>query len=181
MRRRCFVLFCLVAVATLALPASANPPPARNFVAPQMSGAQEVPPRLTPAQGVAVFNLSPDGTQLQYHLVVTGIRNVVGAHIHSGAVGVNGPIVFGMFAAPAGGGPHNGVLAQGIVVRGVTPLPPSLGALLNNAQRFDVLIALMRSGNSYVNVHTNDGVAPINTGAGDFPGGEIRAQVVPRP
>jgi hypothetical protein len=26
-------------------------------------------------------------------------------------------------------------------------------------------------------VHTNDGVAPPNTGPGDFPGGEIRGQV----
>jgi hypothetical protein len=26
-------------------------------------------------------------------------------------------------------------------------------------------------------VHTNDGVAPTNTGPGDFPGGEIRGQV----
>jgi hypothetical protein len=32
-------------------------------------------------------------------------------------------------------------------------------------------------GNAYVNVHTNDGVDPINTGPGDFPGGEIRGQI----
>jgi len=35
----------------------------------------------------------------------------------------------------------------------------------------------MRAGNTYVNVHTNDGVAPTNTGPGDFPGGEIRGQI----
>jgi hypothetical protein len=34
----------------------------------------------------------------------------------------------------------------------------------------------MRSGNAYVNVHTNDGVAPTNSGPGDFPGGEVRGQ-----
>jgi len=28
-----------------------------------------------------------------------------------------------------------------------------------------------------MNVHTDDGVAPANTGPGDFPGGEIRGQV----
>jgi hypothetical protein len=28
-----------------------------------------------------------------------------------------------------------------------------------------------------VNVHTNDGIDPTNTGAGDFPGGEIRGQI----
>ena len=31
--------------------------------------------------------------------------------------------------------------------------------------------------NAYVNVHTNDNVAPPNTGPGDFPGGEIRGQI----
>jgi hypothetical protein len=30
---------------------------------------------------------------------------------------------------------------------------------------------------TYVNVHTNDGVAPTNTGPGDFPGGEVRGQL----
>src|SRR5262249_21762909 len=34
-----------------------------------------------------------------------------------------------------------------------------------------------RGGNTYVNVHTNDGVPPANTGPGDFPGGEIRGQI----
>jgi hypothetical protein len=34
----------------------------------------------------------------------------------------------------------------------------------------------IRSGNAYVNIHTNDGVAPTNTGPGDFPGGEVRGQ-----
>jgi hypothetical protein len=28
-----------------------------------------------------------------------------------------------------------------------------------------------------VNLHTNDGIDPVNTGAGDFPGGEIRADI----
>jgi hypothetical protein len=35
----------------------------------------------------------------------------------------------------------------------------------------------MRNGWAYVNVHTNDGIAPTNTGPGDFPGGEIRGQL----
>jgi hypothetical protein len=39
------------------------------------------------------------------------------------------------------------------------------------------LIADMESGGAYVNIHTNDGVAPTNTGPGDFPGGEIRGQI----
>ena len=41
----------------------------------------------------------------------------------------------------------------------------------------DAVVAALESGNAYVNVHTNDGVDPIDTGPGDFPGGEIRGQV----
>jgi hypothetical protein len=36
----------------------------------------------------------------------------------------------------------------------------------------------MRTGGAYVNVHTDDGVDPPNTGAGDMASGEIRGQVV---
>ena len=39
------------------------------------------------------------------------------------------------------------------------------------------LVNQMTAGGTYVNVHTNDGVAPADTGPGDFPGGEIRGQV----
>ena len=41
------------------------------------------------------------------------------------------------------------------------------------------LQAAVAAGNAYVNVHTNGGVAPPNTGPGDFPGGEIRGQLHP--
>src|SRR5437667_342610 len=39
------------------------------------------------------------------------------------------------------------------------------------------LIAALSTAGAYANVHTNDGVAPTNTGPGDFPGGEIRGQI----
>ena len=44
-------------------------------------------------------------------------------------------------------------------------------------QALRVHLAAIESGNTYINVHTDDGVAPANTGPGDFPGGEIRGQV----
>lgn len=49
------------------------------------------------------------------------------------------------------------------------------GNLCGWADLDDVVTAL-ESGNTYVNAHTNDGVAPPDTGPGDFPGGEIRGQ-----
>ncbi len=39
------------------------------------------------------------------------------------------------------------------------------------------VVEAMRNGNAYVNVRTNDGVDPPDTGLGDFPGGEIRRQI----
>jgi hypothetical protein len=51
----------------------------------------------------------------------------------------------------------------------------------NQGITFDALLDLMRNGGSYVNVHTSDGAAPIDTGPGDFPGGEIRGQIVKTP
>ena len=38
------------------------------------------------------------------------------------------------------------------------------------------LLAAIRGGGAYTNVHTDDGVAPQNTGPGDFFPGEIRGQ-----
>ncbi len=42
----------------------------------------------------------------------------------------------------------------------------------------DALVAEMDAGNVYLNVHTDDGIAPQNTGAGDFASGEVRAQLI---
>jgi hypothetical protein len=39
------------------------------------------------------------------------------------------------------------------------------------------LVAEMRAGRAYVNVHTDDGVPSPDTGPGDCPGGEIRGQI----
>ena len=44
-------------------------------------------------------------------------------------------------------------------------------------QPLSALIDQINAGNAYVNIHTNDGVAPTDTGPGDFPGGEIRGQI----
>ncbi len=42
-----------------------------------------------------------------------------------------------------------------------------------------VLVAAMRAEGTHVNVRTNDGVPPANTGPGDFPDGEVRRQIQP--
>ena len=73
---------------------------------------------------------------------------------------------------------QNGVLATGTFnAAGVNcPTDTAAGGSANPANGVSLLTA-MRNGWTYVNVHTNDGVAPTNTGPGDFPGGEIRGQL----
>jgi hypothetical protein len=169
MRR--LALFAMLSTAVLA---GSNPAvaqtPTRNFTVP-LSGDEEVPLRATRARGVAILRLSDDETTLTYQLNVANIENVVAAHIHLGLRGVNGPVVVFLFgpAAP-GGGRVGGPIGQGTITAAnlVGPLA---------GQPLSVLIEALRTRAAYVNVHTNDGVVPIDTGPGDFPGGEIRGQV----
>ena len=140
-----------------------------NFVA-TLSGAEEVPARDTHAVGVAKFKLSTDGTALEYKINVANIDNVVASHIHCGAVGVNGPVGVTLFMGAPAGGSVNGTLAEGSIT---APDPGNACGWTDLAS----VLAAIESGNTYVNVHTNDGVPPTNTGPGDFPGGEIRGQI----
>lgn len=157
----------LAAVAALALIARAGEN--RNYSV-HLSGANEIPARDTGARGQALFHVSQDGLSIDYKLIVANIENANAAHIHLGASSVNGPVVVGLFSAAPGGGRTDGVIAEGTITAGDLTGPLAGKTLAD-------LIAAMDAGNTYVNVHTNDGVAPPNTGAGDFPGGEIRGQI----
>jgi len=164
------VLLALLTAFTLAGGSSANASAPLNFVAP-LSGNEEVPPRETGGTGLAVFQLSADGTELGYRLIASNIENVVASHIHVGAAGANGPVVaFLAGPFPPAGGRTDGVLATGTITA-ANLVGPLAGHPLSD------LIAAMQAGNTYVNVHTNDGVAPADSGPGDFPGGEIRGQI----
>jgi len=143
---------------------------AADFIT-NLTGAEEVPPRDTKARATAVFEVSEDGTSVGYKLVVANIDNVVASHIHLGAAGVNGPVVAFLFAGPApGSGPISGKIGEGTITADLL-LGPLAGMPLS------ALVDAMAAGNTYVNVHTNDGVDPVNTGPGDFPGGEVRGQI----
>jgi hypothetical protein len=136
-------------------------------------GSLEVPARDTSAQAQAIFHLSEDGTELQFKLIASNIENVVQAHIHAGVPGVNGPIgVFLYGLVPPGGGRTDGVLSQGTI----TADDFVVGGPFDGLSVAD-LAAMMDAGQAYVNVHTNDGVGAINTGPGDFPGGEVRGDI----
>lgn len=141
-----------------------------------LDGAGENPPNASLGQGEAIFRISDDGNSVDYKLIAANIDNAFMAHIHLAAAGVNGPIVVWLFpstapvAGPLGVGRLDGVLAQGTFTAA-----DLVGTLKGHA--LSELIAAMRSGGAYVNVHTNDGIAPTNTGPGDLAGGEIRGQL----
>lgn len=161
------ILLCTIFAAGIGL---AAPPQSKNFVA-HLSGDEEVPARATNATGQVVIHLSKDETSMTYKLIVANIDNVVAAHIHVGPPGANGSVVAFLYGnVSPGGGRKNGILATGTIT-GANLVGPLVG------QPLSALISQMRAGNTYVNVHTNDGVAPTNTGPGDFPGGEIRGQI----
>jgi len=165
--RRIGVLVVMLALALLAVAPSAQA--GDNFVA-TLSGDQEVPARDTQTVGVATFKLREDGSALRFKVNVANLDNAVAAHIHCGAVGVNGPVGVTLFmAAPAGGG-VNGTLAEGTI----SAPDPANGCGWGDLA---AVLSAIGSGATYVNVHTNDGLAPPNTGPGDFPGGEIRGQI----
>jgi len=153
-----------------------------------MTGDEEVftpatPGGPTPAdskgQGEAIFRVSDDGSSVDFRLIASNIDNVIMSHIHCGRPGSNGPIrmwlypVIGPAGAPgpSGAGAQNGVLASGTFSPTGVVCPAS--AVGQNMPLLDA----MRAGLTYVNVHTNDGVDGVNTGPGDFPGGEIRGQL----
>jgi hypothetical protein len=169
MKKTLILLTILLTLLTVTSVAYASQAKSGNFVAP-LSGDQEVPARETNAHGVATFKLNADGTELSYKLNVANIENVAAAHIHCAAAGTNGGVGVTLFMGAPGGGRVNGVLAQGTITA------PDAGNGCGWVTLEDVLNA-MSSGDAYVNVHTNDGIAPTNTGPGDFPGGEIRGQI----
>jgi len=67
--------------------------PGETLYSAVLSGASEVPAVTTAATGGIGVIVNPERTMLRYAGDVTGLTPAM-AHIHSGAVGVNGPVVY---------------------------------------------------------------------------------------
>ena len=141
--------------------------PATDFTA-TLSGASEVPANTSTATGNATLTIN--GSQIDYTVNTNGLANPIFAHIHVAPAGQNGPVrlnLCGTGAPVPACGTGTGVLVTGS--NGTTVGAPPM--------TFDQLVAEMRAGNTYVNVHTDDGGGQPNTGPGDLIGGEIRGQI----
>jgi glucose/arabinose dehydrogenase len=120
-----------------------------------LSGDEEVPPVATEGHGNVVVKTKPSG--VRFTLVVNDLQDVVAAHIHCAAEGVNGPVGVTLFS----GGPvtRNGVLVQ-------APLSDVNPGNACGWTSLDDLVEAMDTGNTYVNVHTLSN-----------PSGEVRGQL----
>ena len=133
-----------------------------NFRA-HLNGDAQVVDVKTKAQGQAIFRLSDDGMTLYYKLIVANIDGVFMAHIHLAPPDENGPVVVWLYPdapppAPISGDLH-GTLAEGTITADDLVGPLSGNTLID-------LIEAIKSGNTYVNVHTAENR-----------GGEIRGQI----
>jgi hypothetical protein len=174
--RKSYVIGALLAVTAAGAVAAAAFAAFNGNVNTHLKGRYEVPMRNTDAQGEAIFRVSDDGQSVDYKLIASNIDNAFMAHIHMGPATANAPIVVWLFPStapvpgPLGSGRHDGVLAEGTFTASDL-VGPLAGHPLSD------LLDAIQAGNAYVNVHTNDGVGAVNTGPGDFPGGEIRGQL----
>jgi len=166
----------LSCLAVLVMAACSETPPAepQQLVAPvfaavsdnfgtHLTGDEEVPPNDTRGQGQAIFQLNEDETELSYRLNVANIENVTQAHIHRGQPGTIGGVVVWLYpSAPPSQlipGRTQGTLAAGVIDDGDV-----VGSLTGTG--LAGLLAEIRAGNAYVNVHTTQ-----------IPLGEIRGHL----
>jgi hypothetical protein len=149
-----------------------------NRLRTTLIGFNEVPVVSTVANGRFKAKISDDEQSIEYELSFSGLQGVVAqSHIHVAQKDVNGVIVLwlcqGTARAPASvaaltpecpqEGTVTGTLTAANVVQPATPPPPPQQIL---AGELNEVIAAIRAGKAYANVHTNLS-----------PGGEIRGQL----
>jgi hypothetical protein len=164
--------------------APAGSDPATSYVAP-LSAAPGI---TTSATGDAFFWLAPNGTALEYVVVVSNITNAFMAHIHlspsgdilvwlapnpnTAASGEEASCVAVLSGGPASAcaglisGSFSGVLGQGTIT--AADLSGSNTCAACDNVTFAQLMTDIQAGNAYVNVHTSQN-----------PAGEIQGTIVP--
>lgn len=160
--RRIQLVIAVTIVALVATMAAAGAAPPQNFRT-HLSGAEEVPPVDTNAQGQLVLQVAKDGQSIDYRLTVANIEEVHMAHLHLAPAGVNGGIVVWLYpdAPPP---QHIEGRSDGTLATGTFTADDLMGAL--EGKTIADLVDEIEAGNIYANVHT------LNHG-----GGEIRGQV----
>ena len=135
--------------------------PQERYVA-ELRATNEVPATTSTAVGRVVLLVSRDASYAEYSVEQSGLTGGIrGGHFHRAAAGVNGSIVLSFFFNADGSGNNS-------PVPGTTDLElnKQIARTITKAQ-LDPILADLRAGNLYANIHTPN-----------FPGGEIRGQLV---
>ena len=154
----------LATVGLLAIPLSAHDRrPERNFRA-DLRGRHEVPVTLSAGRGTLELEVNQAETSVHFILSYSGIATTVSAsHIHVAQPNVNGGVT--VFFCGGGGRPacpQEGTVTGDFTANDVIALPTQQLEANNLAK----VLAAIRAGHTYVNVHS-----------ATSPGGEIRGQI----
>lgn len=138
-----------------------------NFRGDPMLGYAENPDISTTGSGSFEAKLSDDGSSLHYVLSYSGLEgSVLQSHVHFGKTAINGGISFflctNLNVATDDDCPQSGTVEGDIEAADVIG-PAGQGIEAGNLAE---IVAAMRAGHAYANVHTTK-----------WPGGEIRAQL----
>jgi hypothetical protein len=148
-----------------------------NRIRASLIGYEEVPSVSTAGSGLFNARISPDEGLIEYELSYSRLEGTVQqAHIHFAQKSVNGSIVIWLCqtagtpapAAVAGltpSCPQSGTVTGHITAANVIPAVTASQRILAGELR--EVVAAIRAGSAYVNVHTG----PLN------PAGEIRGQI----
>jgi hypothetical protein len=142
----------------------------------RLKGYQEVPAVSSTATGRFKASIDEKSGSIKYELSYSGLEgDVRQAHIHVGQRGVNGAITVWLCQTsfnvdPTGQSPIcpqsgtvSGLILAANVIGPIPPAPPGQGIAPGE---FAELVAAIRAGVAYANVHSTK-----------FPGGEIRGQL----
>ena len=146
-----------------------------------LSGNQQVPPVKTNGIGTASFELLNDNKTIHYQINILDVPNITGIHIHKGKVGENGDVVVNIY----NNSKENVILKENetkmsqiesssVKINGNVQSSFLASGTINNSdlkgplsgKNISDLINLIKSQNTYVNVHSQS-----------HPDGEIRGEI----
>jgi hypothetical protein len=136
----------------------------------RLRGFQEVPAISSPGGGRFEAVISEDGTEIDWTLSYFSLRgNITQSHLHLGQTSVNGGIII-FLCSNLGNGPAGtpACPADPAEISGTIHAEDVIGAASQglDANNLGAALRALRTGNLYVNVHTDS-----------HPGGEIRGQL----
>jgi hypothetical protein len=166
MRRLVALVIAALLVMAVAFPVGAAHSDEQRVFTATLKGANEVEPVESDGFGFTLLGLNKAENALGFVLTTFRLEEIVQAHIHCGAPGVNGPVVAFLFGPATPPVTKDGLLSHGVITNAnVIPRPDS-DQCPGGVADFDAMIAKIRAGEAYVNVHTST-----------FPAGEIRGQI----